>query len=304
MIGQHITDAILRNKDKFSKIAVFTSKDTLGAKSDKIDSLKARGAEIIVGDTQSSTDVNEAYNGFDTVVSCLGRPVIDRQLQLIELADKHPDIKRFFPSEYGTDIEYWESSANEKPHQQKLKVRALLKTVKNLEYTFVVTGPYGDADGLLYLAAKKPEDEAEGTFDVKRKRAVLLGDGKGKISLTTMRDVGKLVVAALLKPEAVKNKAIHVNSFTATPEEIVVEFEKQLDAKWDVAYYSLDQLKQLEEEAWAEGLPKAGTITLRRIWTSGGTLYDKRDNYLVDMEDRVDSLADAVRQAIAIQQEA
>lgn len=180
----------------------------------------------------------------------------------------------------------------------------MLKTVKNLEYTFVVTGPYGDADGLLYLAAKKPEDEAEGTFDVKRKRAVLLGDGKGKISLTTMRDVGKLVVAALLKPEAVKNKAIHVNSFTATPEEIVVEFEKQLDAKWDVAYYSLDQLKQLEEEAWAEGLPKAGTITLRRIWTSGGTLYDKRDNYLVDMEDRVDSLADAVRQAIAIQQEA
>lgn len=94
LIGQHITDAILRNKDKFSKIAVFTSKDTLGAKSDKIDSLKARGAEIIVGDTQSSTDVNEAYNGFDTVVSCLGRPVIDRQLQLIELADKHPDIKR------------------------------------------------------------------------------------------------------------------------------------------------------------------------------------------------------------------
>lgn len=213
------------------------------------------------------------------------------------------NIEQFFPSEYGTDIEYWESSAHEKPHQQKLKVRALLKTVKNLEYTYVVTGPYGDADGLLYLAAKKPEDEAEGTFDVHRKRAILLGDGKGKISLTTMRDVGKLVVAALLKPEAVKNKAIHVNSFTSTPEEIVAEFERQLGVKWDIAYTSVDRLKQLEEEAWAKGLPKAGTITLRRIWTSGGTLYEKRHNHLIDMEDGVDSLAEAVRQAIAIQQQ-
>ncbi|EME47131.1 hypothetical protein DOTSEDRAFT_41618 [Dothistroma septosporum NZE10] len=301
LIGHHITNTILNNKDKFGRIAIFTSNNTFSTKSGEIDALKARGAEIVVGDTASRSDVNEAYNGFDTVVSCLGRPVIDKQLRLIELADEHPDIKRFFPSEYGTDIEYWESSAHEKPHQQKLKVRALLKTTKNLEYTYVVTGPYGDADGLLYLAAKKPEDEAEGSFDVKRSRAVLLGDGKGRISLTTMRDVGKLVVAALLHPEPVENKAIHVNSFTATPEEIVAEFEKQLGTKWDVAYTSLDKLEQLEKEAWAKELPKAGTITLRRIWTSGGTLYEKRDNHLIGMEDEVDSLADAVRQAIAVQ---
>lgn len=94
LIGHHITDAILENKDKFGKIGIFTSNNTFWTKSDEIDSLKARGAEIIVGDTKSQSDVNEAYNGYDTVVSCLGRPVIERQLQLIELADKHPDIKR------------------------------------------------------------------------------------------------------------------------------------------------------------------------------------------------------------------
>ncbi|KAF2162047.1 hypothetical protein M409DRAFT_27427 [Zasmidium cellare ATCC 36951] len=294
LIGQHITNAILANKDKFDRIAIFTSPNTIWTKSDEIDHLKAEGAEIIAGEITSAAAVNEAYNGIDTVVSCVGRPVIHTQLQLIELADKHPDVKRFFPSEYGTDIEYWPSSANEAPHQQKLKVRALLKTVKHLTYTYVVTGPYGDADHALYLGAKPPADEGEGTFDVKRKRAVLLGDGKGKISLTTMRDVGKLVVAAILHPEAVANKAIHVNSFTSTPEEITAEFERQTGEKWDVGYTSLEKLKQIEAE-------KGGSVTLRRIWTEGGTLYEKRDNHLVGLEHGVDDLAAAVKQAIEVQ---
>lgn len=175
-------------------------------------------------------------------------------------------------------------------------MRALLKTIKNLSYTYVVTGPYGDADGMLYLAAKPPQDEAEGTFDVKRKRAVLLGDGQGKISLTTMRDVGKLVVAALLHPDAVENKAIHVNSFTSTPKEIAAEFERQTGGnKWEVEFTSLEKLKEIEAE-------KGGSVTLRRIWTEGGTLYEKRDNHLIGMEEGVDSLESTVKQAIEVQQ--
>ena len=129
---------------------------------------------------------------------------------------------------------------------------------------------------------------------MKRKRAVLLGDGKGKISLTTMRDVGKFVVAAILHPEAVANKAIHVNSFTSTPEEIRAEFERQTGDKWEVAYTSLEKLKQIEAE-------KGGSVTLRRIWTEGGTLYEKRDNHLVGLEQGVDDLQAAVKQAIEVQ---
>ena len=218
--------------------------------------------------------------------------------------DKHPDVKRFFPSEYGTDIGYDSSSVNEKPHQQKLKVRAALKDVKDLEYTYVVTGPYGDADSHLFLSAAPPEAEKAGSFDVKRKRAVLLGDGNGKISLTTMRDVGKLVVAALKHPgEATKNKALKVNSFTATPKEIVAEFEKQTGGQsWDVSYTSLDQVKEWEQQAWAKQDPLAGVFTLKRIWTEGQTLYLDRVKDGIDMEgDKVESLESGVRQAIKVQ---
>ena len=302
LVGEHIADAIVASKAEFGKISVFTSPETLSKKSNRIDQLKKEGVEIITGDITSASDIYEAYNGKDTIVSAVGRPVIQIQLQLIELAEKHPDVKRFFPSEYGTDVEYWPSSAHEKPHQQKLKVRAMLKDVKDLEYTYVVVGPFGDAADSLYLSAKDNQSNPEASFNVKRKRAVLLGDGNGKVSLTTMRDVGKLVVAALLQPEVSRNKALHVNSFTSTPNEILAEFEKQTGGqKWEVSYTSLERLKEVEQEAYEKGNPRAAPLTLMRIWTSGGTLYDKRDNHLIGMEDSVDTLESAVRQAIEVQ---
>jgi len=104
---------------------------------------------------------------------------------LIRIASTSPSVKRFYPSEYGTDIEYSATSANEKPHQQKLKVRAFAKTVTNLGFTFVVTGPYPDAQVPGYLSALPKALEKVGTFDVKGKRAVVIEDGAGKISLTT-----------------------------------------------------------------------------------------------------------------------
>lgn len=315
LIGTHITNAILSNKHHFGTIAIFTSRNTLTDKPDHISHLQHQGVKILSGDITSDTDITAAYNsldddgtngGFDTIVSALGRPVIDTQEKLIRLAAAHPSVKYFFPSEFGTDVEYDETSAHEIPHQRKLRVRALLREISStstsktgnkdddgyknhLEYTYIVTGPYADADRSLYLSAQAPEKEIWGTFDVHRKRAVLLGDGNGKISLTTMRDVGKFVVAALLQQQkqqqqqhggndngdgngVTENRALRVNSFTTTPHELLSEFERQTGGgeKWQVEYTSVEELERLEREN--------PVVTLRRIWTSGKTLYAKRDN--------------------------
>jgi nucleoside-diphosphate-sugar epimerase len=137
-----------------------------------------------------------------------------------------------------------------------------------------------------------------GTFDVQRKSAVLLGDGNGKVAFTTMQDVGRLVVACLQHPAESQDKILIVNSFTATPNEIIAEFEKQTGQKWDVSYTSLEELKKIEQEAWESGAPYATPTTLRRIWTEGGTLYDKpRDNGIIG-DPKTETLADQVRQII------
>ncbi|PBP27800.1 NAD(P)-binding Rossmann-fold containing protein [Diplocarpon rosae] len=296
-IGTYILDQIINAKESFGSISIFTSPTTEANKADVLDNLRKRGVSVIIGNVNNPEDLLKAFQGINVVISAVGRVAIAQQIEWIKLAEQAPTIKRFFPSEYGTDVEYGPESVNEPPHQQKLKVRAALKEVSDLTYTYVVTGPYADVGGYLGTSPSAPEI---GSFNVKKKKAVLIGDGKGKICLTTPNDVGRLVVKALLHPEASRNRALKVNSFTTTPAEIVAAFEKQTGDKWDVSYTSLEKVRELEQEAYKNKNPAATIFTLNRIWGSGGTLYEKRDNGLIDAED-TENLEDAIKATIVAQ---
>jgi len=91
--------------------------------------------------------------------------------------------------------------------------------------------------------------------------------------------VAKLVVCALKRPEVSRNTVLKVNSFTATPKQILAEFEAQTGGeKWAVEYVPKSEFRELERNAYAQGSPLAHLYTLRRIWADGGTLYPVRDN--------------------------
>ncbi|KAG9204663.1 hypothetical protein G6514_000447 [Epicoccum nigrum] len=293
VIGKYIIREIVNGRSSFEKIGLFTSPLTAETKSSELDVWRGAGVEVIVGDVTSEADIKEAYKGYDTVVSALGRGAIRVQIPLLQLAEASDSITSFFPSEYGTDIEYGPASASEKPHQDKLCVRKFIReNVKKLHVTYLVTGPYSD----LFLA---PSSDARiGSFDPRQRAATLLGAGDEAISFTTMRDVGRLVVAALRTPcsEGQKERVLKVNSFTASGTQALAVFEKATGKKWDVSYTSLEELKELEKKAWEEEWPVRTPLTLRRIWIEGGTLYEKRDNgKIVGGEEGLETLEDQVK---------
>ncbi|KXS98408.1 hypothetical protein AC578_1767 [Pseudocercospora eumusae] len=294
VIGKILLDTLLAAKDEFERIGLFTSPETCAKKAGLINSFKSRGAEVLVGDLDNDNDVRKAYEGFDTVVSALGRTAIEKQCNLISLAEQSPSIVRFIPSEFGTDIAFNASSATEKPHQAKLKVRAFLEsdTGRRLTYTFIVTGPFAD----LYVGSMANEPQL-GSFDVQSKHAVLLGDGDGKIALTTMADCGRALLGVLQHPEACDGKAVIVHSFITTPHATLREFERQMNAKWSLDYTSLADLRALEDQAWAQSNPLAALYTLRRIWTEGSTLYSKIDNEAIGLA-KTDTLEMVVQAAV------
>lgn len=116
-----------------------------------------------------------------------------------------------------------------------------------------------------------------------------------------VNSVGRFVVAALLHPVESKNRALKVNSFIATPLEILNEFEKQTGGeKWSVSYTSLPKLRERESQALKEGNPMATLYTLKRIWTEGGTAIEGRDNEVIGVKE-TDSLEKAVHDAIKAQ---
>lgn len=294
-IGKYITNHVVDAQPPFQQVTVFTSEGTLSKKAEYIQELKSKDVKVITGDITNAQDVKNAYEGIDTVISAVGRNVLETQIDLIRLAEESSSVKWFFPSEYGTDIEYGPQSVNEKPHQLKLKVRKYIKeNVKSLKYTYVVTGPYVD----MYFTLSQNAPEAGG-FDVANKKAIMIDDGEGKIGFTTMPDVGKAVVAALRHPEASFNKALKVQSFVITPNDVLAEFEKQTGQSWSVSSFSLQQLKEAEKKAWDEDKPYAVSFTLRRIWAEGGTLYDKTDNESIGLRDSdLETLAQAVDRAL------
>ncbi|KAJ4310996.1 hypothetical protein N0V94_008163 [Neodidymelliopsis sp. IMI 364377] len=295
VIGRYIIQEIVNARSSFDKIGLFTSPETAKNKPDEINGWEEKGVDVIVGDVNSEQDVKKAYEGYDTVISALGRNAILTQIPLLKLAEASPSINYFYPSEYGTDIEYGPSSAHEKPHQLKLQVRKFIREeIKKLRVTYLVTGPYSD----LFFAPNK--DSRIGSYNVAEKKATLLGTGEEKVSFTTMRDVGRLLVAALNTSTSDAERILKINSFTATGKEAVAEFEKQSGAKWDVSYTPLDELKKVEQQAWEQDWPSKTPLTLRRIWIEGGTLYTTRDNGRISFDDdKADSLADQARSTIA-----
>ncbi|KAI1101591.1 NAD(P)-binding protein [Jackrogersella minutella] len=281
-IGKYITNAIVSSEPRIGQhISIFTSQATASSPSKQglLTPWKSRGVSIITGDINNADDVRYAYNGIDTVVSCLGRNALASQIELLRLAEESKDVQWFFPSEYGTDIEYDASSKDEKPHQTKLKVRGFIRDqVKRVKCTYVVTGPYTD----MFLRLVPGAEEAGG-YDLASKRAVVVGSGDEKVGFTNMPDVGKLVAAALRHPEVSIGKVLKVQSLVTTPNAIVEEFERQTGTKWTVEHTTNQRLRDVEKEKWDANHPLATLYTLRRIWAEGGTLYDKTDNEVLGL---------------------
>jgi len=296
IIGRYITTALLHAKPAFSQLVLFTSPNSAKEKAQQLDKWKSEGLSVIVGDLTSEKDVKAAYNGVDTVISAVGRGGLQHQINLLRLAEASDSVKWFLPSEFGTDIEHNDKSPNERPHQLKLQVRKFIReNLKRVQVTYVVTGPYFDmwvnaASGL----------EVAGGFVPEKKRAFVVGDGNGKVGFCTMRDVGKFVAATLKSPEASFGKALKVQSFVVTPNEVLAEYERQTGSQWEATRTSLDDIRAFETKLWNEGDPRATLVTLRRIWGEGGTLYAQNDNSVLapQLED-LDSLEAAVKKALA-----
>jgi len=218
VIGRYITSAVI-SSGVATRVTIFTSPATAAAEPgtpkhkllsewkatpfpDRSSSSKSSSGQsdadesyvrVITGDINSETAIRSAFQGQNTIISALGRDSLLAQIPLLRLAEENaslsPDdggtVRWFLPSEYGTDIEYDPiTSPHEKPHQHKLAVRKFVREqVKNLKVTYVVTGPY--LDMFLALSGVK-EAQANGGFDVKEKKAVLVGDGQGKVGFTSM----------------------------------------------------------------------------------------------------------------------
>lgn len=63
VVGKALMNSLLNAKDNFERIGIFTSAESAASKAELLDSYKARGADILIGDLYSENDVLEAFKG-------------------------------------------------------------------------------------------------------------------------------------------------------------------------------------------------------------------------------------------------
>lgn len=62
-IGTYITNQIVKAKETFGRIKLFTSQKTADTKKEALDKLRAEGVEVIVGDVSKEEEMSKAYQG-------------------------------------------------------------------------------------------------------------------------------------------------------------------------------------------------------------------------------------------------
>ncbi|CAK4034910.1 NAD(P)-binding [Lecanosticta acicola] len=246
------------------------------SRSGKTDGLPSDVKTVKV-DYGSQDSLVSALQGHDAVVSLL--PKHDQQDVLIDAAIA-AGVKRFLPSEFGSNIAGNSATASLPVFAGKAKTQKYLESKKDqISYTYVVNGLFLDWGlGLgLNINLKGPTNLYDG--------------GNVKFSTTLLSDVGKAVVGILKHPDETKDRAVYVQSASVTQNELL-EIAKKVKPGYQPETNHVD-VKQLEEGAY-EKLRKGedvGTAYFHFIVASvfrpefGSDWSAKNDNELLGIKE-------------------
>jgi len=209
----------------------------------------SQGAILKPVDYTSVTDLISALEGVDTVISTIfGGDDASPSLNLLEAA-KAAGVRRFAPSEFAM------SPAADARYDFYAIKRQVWEAVKKsgLEYTHFYLGIFMD---YLAFGASKPVDVPLKIYpfivNISTQKATIPGTGDEQITFTAIRDVGRLVAAAVKLPGRWPEE-LPMRGETTTYNQVVREAEAVTGKKIDVEYWDKATIAKGIEEANAKG---------------------------------------------------
>ncbi|KAM7276698.1 hypothetical protein ACFE04_018564 [Oxalis oulophora] len=141
-------------------------------KSEIIASFKKLGVNFLIGDLNDQESLVKAIKQVDVVISTVSRTMVHEQHKIISAIKQAGNIKRFFPSEFGSDVDRDHANQLTKTiFAPKANARRAVKA-SGIPYTFVYSNFF---DGTFltnlcqYGASSPPRDKEEdiGTYTIK-----------------------------------------------------------------------------------------------------------------------------------------
>ncbi|XP_034681731.1 phenylcoumaran benzylic ether reductase Pyrc5-like isoform X2 [Vitis riparia] len=205
------------------------------SKSEIIESFKSSGVTLVYGDLYDHESLVKAIKQVDVVISTVGRAQLSDQVKIIAAIKEAGNVKRFFPSEFGNDVDRVHAV---EPAKTAFEIKAQIRRTieaEGIPYTYVSSN--------TFAAFFLPTFSQPGATAPPRDKVIILGDGNPKAVFNKEDDIGTYTIKAADDPRTL-NKILYIRppQNTYSFNEIVSLWEKKIGKTLEKIYVPEEQV--------------------------------------------------------------
>lgn len=211
------------------------------AKAAVLQGFRDAGVALVKGDMYDHESLVEAIKSVDVVISAVGYAQLPDQTRIISAIKEAGNVKRFFPSEFGNDVDHVHAV---EPAKSVFAVKARIRRAIEAEaipYTYVTSN--------FFAGRFLPTLAQVGVTGLPTDKVLILGDGNVKGIFAAEEDVATYTVKAVDDPRTV-NKILYLRppSNILSHNELVSLWEKKVGKTFERVYIPEDEvLKKIQE---------------------------------------------------------
>ncbi|KAB1220649.1 Isoflavone reductase-like protein [Morella rubra] len=239
-IGKFVVEASAKaGHPTFALVRESTVSDPVKGK--VVENFKSLGVTLVHGDLYNHESLVKAIKQVDVVISTVGHLQIVDQVKIIAAIKEAGNVKRFFPSEFGNDVDRVHAVEPAKSaFASKANLRRTIEA-EGLPYTFVSSNYFA---GYFLPTLAQP-----GATAPPRDKVIIYGDGNAKAVFNEEHDIGTFTIRAVDDPRTL-NKILYIkppkNIYSYN--ELVALWEKKIGKTLEKTYISEEQLlKEIQE---------------------------------------------------------
>ncbi|KAH6789367.1 NmrA-like negative transcriptional regulator family protein [Perilla frutescens var. frutescens] len=207
-----------------------------------IQSFRNSGVNFIHGDMYDDASLVKAIKQVDVVISAVGYAQLNDQDRILAAIKEAGNVKRFFPSEFGNDVDRVHAvEPATSVFQHKAQFRRLVEAA-GVPYTYVSCNFFAGVfiRTLAQLDATHPP----------RDKVVILGDGNTKAVYNKEEDIATYTIKAVDDPKT-SNKILYVRppANTISMNDLTTLWENKIGKKLERVYVPEEQVLRDIQEA-------------------------------------------------------
>lgn len=240
-IGKFVVEASAKaGHPTFALVRESTVTDPVKGK--LVESFKNSGVTLVYGDLNDHESLVKAIKQVDVVISTVGSMQILDQTKIIAAIKEAGNVKRFFPSEFGTDVDRQNAVEPAKSaFAGKVQIRRAIEA-EGIPFTYVVSNCFAG----YFL----PTLAQAGVAAPPRDKVTILGDGSPKAVFNNEQDIGTFTVKAVDDPRTL-NKILYIKppKNIVSFNELVSLWEKKIGQTLEKTYVPGEHFLKLIQES-------------------------------------------------------